>query len=75
MGGGVALHERLRGGDDGNIVPLTRPFRRGRKFGTLLVDLDLHQVIDVLAERSSQTSAAKIWPKTGGDERRMLSRS
>src|SRR5258708_12078736 len=29
----------------------------GRKFGTLLVDLDLHQVIDVLAERSSQTSA------------------
>jgi len=32
-------------------------FRRGRKFGTLLVDLDVHQVIDVLAERSSQTSA------------------
>ncbi len=32
-------------------------FRRGRKFGTILVDLDLHQVIDVLAERSSQTSA------------------
>jgi transposase len=32
-------------------------FRRGRKFGTILVDLDLHQVIDLLAERSSQTSA------------------
>jgi transposase len=32
-------------------------FRRGRKFGTILVDLDVHQVIDVLAERSSQTSA------------------
>jgi transposase len=32
-------------------------FKRGRKFGTILVDLDLHQVIDVLAERSSQTSA------------------
>jgi transposase len=29
----------------------------GRKFGTILVDLDVHQVIDVLADRSSQTSA------------------
>ena len=32
-------------------------FRRGRKFGTILVDLDLHQVIDLLADRSSQTAA------------------
>lgn len=32
-------------------------FRRGRTFGTILVNLDGHQVIDVLAERSSQTSA------------------
>lgn len=32
-------------------------FRRGRRFGTILVDLDLHQVLDLLAERSSQTSA------------------
>ena len=32
-------------------------FRRGRKFGTILVDLDVHQVIDLLADRSSQTSA------------------
>src|SRR5260370_39876626 len=32
-------------------------FRRGRKFGTILVDLDSHEVIDVLADRSSQTSA------------------
>ncbi len=32
-------------------------FKRGRKFGTILVDLDLHRVIDVLAERSSQSSA------------------
>ena len=32
-------------------------FKRGRKFGTILVDLELHRVIDVLAERSSQTSA------------------
>jgi transposase len=29
----------------------------GRKFGTILVDLDSHEVIDVLAERSSQTAA------------------
>jgi transposase len=47
----------LRGGNGGNAISLTRPFRRGRKFGTILVDLDVHQVIDVLAERSSQTSA------------------
>jgi transposase len=32
-------------------------FKRGRRFGTILVDLDLHQVIDILEERSSQTSA------------------
>lgn len=32
-------------------------FKRGRKFGTILVDLDLHRVIDVLAERSRETSA------------------
>jgi len=31
--------------------------RRGRKFGTILVDLDSHRVVDVLAERSSQSSA------------------
>jgi len=30
---------------------------RGRKFGTILVDLELHQVIDVLAKRSRETSA------------------
>jgi transposase len=32
-------------------------FRRGRKFGTILVDLEAHAVIDVLAKRSSQTAA------------------
>jgi hypothetical protein len=26
MGGGVALHERLRGGDGGNAIPLPDPF-------------------------------------------------
>jgi hypothetical protein len=32
-------------------------FKRGRKFGTILVDLVQHQVIDLLAERSSQSAA------------------
>src|SRR5256885_14144416 len=47
----------LRGGDDGNIVPLTRPFKRGRTFGTLLVNMQTHQVVDVLADRKAETSA------------------
>jgi transposase len=33
-------------------------FRRGRKFGTILVDLMLHQVIDLLPDRSAETAAA-----------------
>jgi transposase len=33
-------------------------FRRGRKFGTLLVDLISHQVIDVLPDRKAETAAA-----------------
>jgi transposase len=33
-------------------------FRRGRKFGTLVVDLQTHKVLDVLADRSVETSAA-----------------
>jgi transposase len=33
-------------------------FRRGRKFGTLIVDLQTHQVLDVLADRTAETSAA-----------------
>jgi transposase len=32
-------------------------FKRGRKFGTILVDLVGHTVIDLLAERSSQSAA------------------
>lgn len=32
-------------------------FKRGRKFGTILVDLVRHKVIDLLAERSSQSAA------------------
>ena len=33
-------------------------FRRGRKFGTILVDMQSHEVIDVLPDRKAETSAA-----------------
>jgi transposase len=33
-------------------------FRRGRRFGTIVVDLQTHQVLDVLADRTRDTSAA-----------------
>jgi transposase len=36
-------------------------FSRGRKFGTLLVDMQSHQVIDVLPDRKAET--AKAWMK------------
>ncbi|WP_165423366.1 ISL3 family transposase [Ktedonosporobacter rubrisoli] len=32
-------------------------FKRGRKFGTILVDLSTHQVIDLLPERSAESAA------------------
>jgi transposase len=32
-------------------------FRRGRKYGTLLVDLDSHRVVDVLPDRTTQSAA------------------
>jgi transposase len=49
----------LRGGDDGNIIPLTRPYKRGNTYGTILVDLERHQVIDLLPDRNSET--VKVW--------------
>ncbi len=33
-------------------------FRRGRKFGTIVVDMQTHHVLDVLADRTAETSAA-----------------
>src|SRR5258708_12948863 len=33
-------------------------FRRGRKFGTILVDMVSHEVIDVLPDRKAETTAA-----------------
>jgi len=35
-------------------------FKRGRRFGTILVNLQMHQVIDVLADRKAETSATWI---------------
>jgi transposase len=42
-------------------------FRRGRKFGTELVDLQTHQVLDILADRTAETSAAWMAAHRGGD--------
>jgi transposase len=33
-------------------------FRRGRTFGTVVVDLDSHQIIDLLPDRQVETAAA-----------------
>ncbi len=48
----------LRGGDDGNIIPLTRPWKKGQTYGTILVDLETRRPIDLLPDRSSETVAA-----------------
>src|SRR5579859_7106134 len=36
-------------------------FRRGRKFGTILVDMQSHKTIDLLPDRNAETAAA--WMK------------
>jgi transposase len=43
-------------------------FKRGRTFGTLLVDLQRHQVLDVLPDRKAETAAAwmRIPPRNPG---------
>jgi transposase len=48
----------LRGGDDGNTVPLTRPWKRRLRYGTLICDLELGLPIDLLADRSVETVSA-----------------
>lgn len=49
----------LRGGGDGNIAPLTQPFRRNVSYGTILVDLQDHHVVDLLPDR--QASTVEAW--------------
>jgi hypothetical protein len=48
----------LRGGDDGNIIPFTRPWKKGQRYGTVLVDLEKRRIVQLLAERSVETSQA-----------------
>jgi hypothetical protein len=49
----------LRGGDDGNIIPLTQPWKRGARYGTIILDLETHTLIDMLADREAES--VKIW--------------
>jgi transposase len=49
----------LRGGNGGNAISLTRPFKRGRTYGAILVDLQTHRPIDLLPERTAD--ALSLW--------------
>lgn len=48
----------LRGGGNGNIAPLTRPWKRGQRYGTLICDLEQGLPIDLLPDRSVETVSA-----------------
>lgn len=47
----------LRGGEGGNAIPLTRPWKKGRRYGTILVDLEARKIIDLLPDRTCATVA------------------
>jgi transposase len=47
----------LRGGDGGTAIPLTQPWKKGDRYGTLLIDHELHAVVDVLPDREAETLA------------------
>jgi transposase len=49
----------LRGREGSNALSLPRPFRRRRTYGTILVNLETHRVVDLLPDRSAAT--AKAW--------------
>jgi len=50
---------RLPGGDGGNVIPLTRRWRRGKRFGSILVNLETHKIVDLLADREAES--VKRW--------------
>jgi len=52
----------LRGGNGGNAISLTRRWKKGVTYGTILVDLELRKPIEVLPDRSAETSQA--WLRT-----------
>ncbi|MFD8810024.1 transposase [Streptomyces sp. NPDC059627] len=42
-------------------------FRRGRRYGTILVDVETHQLVDVLPDRNSETLAAWLRDHAGAE--------
>ena len=48
----------LRGGNGGNAISLTRPWKKRFTYGTILVDLERRTSSEVLADRESATVAA-----------------
>ncbi|HEX6481641.1 MAG TPA: transposase [Ktedonobacteraceae bacterium] len=47
-------------GEGAAVTPfsLTRPFLRGRRFGTILVNLETRHVVDLLPDRKAETAAS-----------------
>src|SRR5260221_14082403 len=43
----------LRGGNGGNAISLTRRWRRGKRFGIILVNLDPHKIVHLLPDREA----------------------
>jgi transposase len=39
--------------------------RRGHRYGTILVDLELHEVLDLLLERTAASLADWLWSHPG----------
>jgi transposase len=48
----------LRGGNGGNAISLTRPWKRGQRYGIILVDQERQRIVELLEERSTDALAA-----------------